>query len=54
MAVRNVTQLPGGAIKHERVYLGGVEVYRVHAGADGGLVRETLLAHCFQLGKGGR
>ncbi|QWC14702.1 hypothetical protein KKR89_09960 [Cellulomonas dongxiuzhuiae] len=40
--VRKVTELPGGAIKDERVYLGGVEVYRVHAGADAGLVRETL------------
>jgi RHS repeat-associated protein len=38
--VRKVTERTGGAIKDERTYLGGFEIYRRH-GADP-LVRETL------------
>lgn len=38
--VRTVTELPGGQLKDERVYLQGVEIYRRHAGSP--LVRETL------------
>ena len=38
--VRKVTELPGGRVKDERVYLAGFEIYRRH-GADP-LVRETL------------
>jgi RHS repeat-associated protein len=38
--VRKVTERAGGAIKDERIYLGGFEIYRRH-GADP-LVRETL------------
>ena len=40
--VRKVTELAGGALKEERIYLGGFELYRKHAGAEAGLVRETL------------
>ncbi|MEV6409492.1 SpvB/TcaC N-terminal domain-containing protein [Streptomyces bobili] len=38
--VRKVTELPGGQVKDERVYLGTFEIYRAH-GANP-LVRETL------------
>ncbi len=38
--VRKMTELAGGQLKDERVYLGGFEIYRRH-GANG-LVRETL------------
>jgi RHS repeat-associated protein len=38
--VRKVTELPGGQVKDERVYLGALEIYRAH-GANP-LVRETL------------
>lgn len=38
--VRKVTELPGGQVKDERVYLGGFEIYR-RRGAKA-LVRETL------------
>ena len=38
--IRKVTELPGGAIRDERIYIGGVEIYRKH-GANP-LVRETL------------
>jgi len=40
--VRKVTELATGSLKNERIYLGGFEIYRQHAGADAGLVRETL------------
>jgi RHS repeat-associated protein len=38
--VRKVTELPGGQVRDERVYLGGFEIYR-RRGANA-LVRETL------------
>ncbi|WP_432825050.1 SpvB/TcaC N-terminal domain-containing protein [Dactylosporangium sp. CA-092794] len=40
--VRKVTVGAGGALKEERLYLGGFEVYRKLSGNDAGLVRETL------------
>ena len=40
--VRKVTERADGRLKDERIYLGGFEVYRRHAGPDAGLVRETL------------
>ncbi|MBI5909227.1 MAG: toxin [Betaproteobacteria bacterium] len=40
--VRKVTELATGALKDERIYLGGFEIYRRHSGVDAGLVRETL------------
>ena len=38
--VRKVTESPGGQIREERVYLGGMEIYRRNG--VNGLVRETL------------
>ena len=40
--VRKVTELESGNPKDERIYLGGFEIYRQHAGANAGLVREIL------------
>jgi RHS repeat-associated protein len=40
--VRKATVLADGTLKEERLYLGGLEIYRRHTGADAGLVRETL------------
>lgn len=40
--VRKVTELATGQIKEERIYLGGFEIYRRHAGGSVGLVRESL------------
>jgi RHS repeat-associated protein len=41
--VRKVTERANnGGLKEERIYLGGVEIHRRHAGANAGLVRETL------------
>ncbi|MEZ4861706.1 MAG: SpvB/TcaC N-terminal domain-containing protein [Caldilineaceae bacterium] len=40
--VRKVTELANGNLKDERIYLGGFEIYRQHAGSNAGLVRETL------------
>ncbi|MFL5415520.1 MAG: SpvB/TcaC N-terminal domain-containing protein, partial [Myxococcales bacterium] len=41
--VRKVTERANnGGLADERIYLGGFEIYRRHAGADAGLVRETL------------
>ncbi len=39
--VRKVTEV-GGAVKDERLYLGGVEIYRRHTGPRAGLERRTL------------
>ena len=39
---RKVTRLANGALKDERIYLGGFELYRDYSGTDAGLVRETL------------
>lgn len=39
---RKVIEAAGGAPREERLYLGGYEVYRRHAGADAGLERRTL------------
>jgi RHS repeat-associated protein len=38
--VRKVTELASGQVTHERIYLGGIEVARVHG--SGALVRETV------------
>ncbi len=40
--VRKVTVLASGELKDERLYLGGLEVYRRHSGPTAGLVRESL------------
>jgi RHS repeat-associated protein len=40
--VRKVTEVAGGAVKNERIYLGGLEIYRQHSGTYAGLVRESL------------
>jgi len=40
--VRKVTELANGSPKDERIYLGGIEIYRSHSGSAAGLVRETL------------
>ena len=40
--VRKVTELAGGQVKDERIYLGSLEIYRQYAGANAGLVRESL------------
>lgn len=40
--VRKVTETAAGAVKEERLYLGGFEIYRKHSGQNAGLVRETL------------
>ncbi|MBK7821329.1 MAG: hypothetical protein IPJ61_09670 [Tessaracoccus sp.] len=39
--VRKVTEV-GGVVKEERLYLGGVEIYRRHTGQHAGLERRTL------------
>jgi len=38
----NDDMLANAAIKDERIYLGGFEIYRRHSGTDAGLERETL------------
>jgi len=40
--VRKVTETAAGALKDERLYLGGFEIYRKHSGQYAGLLRETL------------
>lgn len=40
--VRKVTETATGQLKDERIYLGGLEVYRRHSGVHAGLIRETL------------
>ncbi|HEU5270980.1 MAG TPA: RHS repeat-associated core domain-containing protein, partial [Jatrophihabitans sp.] len=39
--VRKVTRR-GGTVREERIYLGGLEIYRRHSGKRAGLVRESL------------
>ncbi|MEU7903555.1 SpvB/TcaC N-terminal domain-containing protein [Actinoplanes sp. NPDC049118] len=39
---RKVTERAGGEVRTDRIYLGGLEVVRRHAGAHRGLVRSTL------------
>ncbi|MDJ0991782.1 MAG: RHS repeat-associated core domain-containing protein, partial [Desulfobacterales bacterium] len=40
--VRKITERQNGSLQDERLYLGGFEIYRQHAGVHAGLVRETL------------
>ncbi|MGO4186811.1 SpvB/TcaC N-terminal domain-containing protein [Pseudarthrobacter sp. TAF60_1] len=39
---RKVTQLPGGGLKTDRIYVGSTKIERQHSGAHKGLVRNTL------------
>jgi RHS repeat-associated protein len=40
--VRKVIESQNGILQKERIYLGGFEIYRIHAGSHTGLVRESL------------
>ena len=40
--VRKITELASGALKDERIYLVGFEIYHRYSGGDAGLIRETL------------
>jgi len=40
--VRKITETQSAACKDERIYLSGFEIYRKYAGANAGLVRETV------------